>query len=492
MTEDADGPKDVNRTESATHVVARALPSSSPPPREVKRERSSAVRRRTVIGAALAGVIVVAVAVPLVALSSGGSRAPELTLGGNDVGAVSASTGRIFASVPLGGLARRDHRRRRIDLGGDVRPRDRLADRPDYEHGAADDPAPPRRAVGAHRRRTGSSGSRTRSPAPSPRSTRARTAARGRQHDPGRERADGDRLRARRRLGRQLGRPHRHPDRPVTGTTGTPISVEDGADDVAAGDGCVWVIGQVDRRSLAHRPGGAHGGRNDERRERPWRRRRRPRRRLGRERARRDRGEGRPVDRTAGGGLPGRRGSRAAIAVAADGHVWVANAGSGDAVRARSRDRPRGRTVTTGALPDGVALDGDTVYVAAQAPPSAHRGGTLTIAIANPPGTYDAADPRGARPGRPAFAAWEMLTLTNDGLLGYSQAGGAESYKVVPDLATGAPDTQRRRAHVHVPAAQRDPLLDRRRRPDLRTSAAGSSARCSTAKARAGRAPTWP
>ena len=29
--------------------------------------------------------------------------------------------------------------------------------------------------------------------------------------------------------------------------------------------------------------------------------------------------------------------------------------------------------------------------------------------------------------------------MTNDGLLGYSQAGGAEAYKVVPDLATGLP-----------------------------------------------------
>ena len=52
---------------------------------------------------ALIGVIAVAVAVPLFAFSSGGSRATQLdgTLGGNAVGAVSASTGHIFAAIPL-------------------------------------------------------------------------------------------------------------------------------------------------------------------------------------------------------------------------------------------------------------------------------------------------------------------------------------------------------------------------------------------------------
>ena len=49
-----------------------------------------------------------------------------------------------------------------------------------------------------------------------------------------------------------------------------------------------------------------------------------------------------------------------------------------------------------------------------------------------------AADPEDARPAS-GYSAWELLTVTNDGLLGYSQAGGAETYKVVPDLATGLP-----------------------------------------------------
>src|SRR6185437_6619896 len=60
-------------------------------------------KRRTVLVAAIAGVIAAAVAVPLFAFSSSGSHATPLDgrLGGNAVGAVSASTGHIFAAIPL-------------------------------------------------------------------------------------------------------------------------------------------------------------------------------------------------------------------------------------------------------------------------------------------------------------------------------------------------------------------------------------------------------
>ena len=76
------------------------------------------------------------------------------------------------------------------------------------------------------------------------------------------------------------------------------------------------------------------------------------------------------------------------IAVAADGHVWVANAGSATLTELDPATGHVIRAVPTGAPPSGVALDGETAYVAAQVPPSAHRGGTLTLAVANPPGDY--------------------------------------------------------------------------------------------------------
>src|SRR5262249_61710591 len=62
----------------------------------------------------------------------------------------------------------------------------------------------------------------------------------------------------------------------------------------------------------------------------------------------------------------------------------------------------------------------------------------LSPAMATPPGLYSQPIPKTLDPAS-GYSAWELLTLTNDGLLGYSQAGGAATYKVVPDLATGLP-----------------------------------------------------
>jgi peptide/nickel transport system substrate-binding protein len=58
--------------------------------------------------------------------------------------------------------------------------------------------------------------------------------------------------------------------------------------------------------------------------------------------------------------------------------------------------------------------------------------------IANPPGYYTNPLPSSLDPAS-GYAAWELLTMTNDGLLGYSRAGGADSYTVVPDLAAALP-----------------------------------------------------
>jgi peptide/nickel transport system substrate-binding protein len=240
---------------------------------------------------------------------------------------------------------------------------------------------------------------------------------------------------------------------PATGTPGLPISVEGGADAVAAGDGSVWVIGQsrgvLSRIDPAART--VAGTTN-----------------VGTEPAavavgpdavwvangadgtvsKIDPSTGDPEAAFPVGGQP------SGIAVAADGHVWVANAGSANLIELDPATGHVIRTVPTGAPPAGVALYGGTAYVAAQVPPSAHRGGTLTIAIANAPGTYALPIPEELDPAGPCWpppkpvknacaerglSASELLTLTNDGLLGYSQAGGAGSYKVVADLATGVP-----------------------------------------------------
>ena len=405
------------------------------------------------LGAGLAGVIAVAVAVPLVALSSRGSRTPELTLGGNDVGALSASTGRIFASTPLAGSPD-------AITAGDGSIWAAMPDR-----GIVSRIDTTKNAVQQTIRTHGPGG-------PSALTfgggfiwvadTLANTVS---QIDP---QANG---------GQRVGNPiHVGNDptgiayglravwvansvdrtvtriNPLTRTTGPPISVEGGADDVAVGDHSVWVIGRSngvlsridptartvvgttgvdDPAAVAVGPdavwvaNGADGTVSKI-----------------------DPSNGKLEAAFPVGGQP------SGIAVAAGGHVWVANAGSGTLTELDPATGRRIRTVHTGAVPDGVALDGDSVYVAAQVPPSAHRGGTLTLAIANAPGTYALPIPEELDPAGPCWpppkpvknacaerglSAAELLTLTNDGLLGYSQAGGAGSYKVVPDLATGPP-----------------------------------------------------
>ena len=420
-------------TSELSRVQTEALPLRA---EQVVERRSW--KRRAVLLSALTGVIAAAVAVPLFAFSSGGSRATQLdgTLR-NAVGAVSASTGHIFAAIPLS--ASPDA----IAAGAGsiwVAMFDRgIVSRIDpatntVQQTISTPGGPSALTVGGGFVWVAD--------------TLAGTVA---QIDP---RTNG---------GQVVGKPIRvgnapsgiayglgavwvanSVDRtviridPVTGTPGRPISVEDGADGVAAGDGSVWVIGQsaggvlsridpaartvVGTTSVGNEPAAVAVGPDA-----VWV-------------ANGADGTVSKIDPSSGhleGAFPvGKQPS--GIAVAADGHVWVANAGSATLTELDPATGHAIRTVPTGAPPSGVALDGETAYVAAQVPPSAHRGGTLTLAIANPPGIYAQPIPKELDPAS-GYSAWELLTLTNDGLLGYSQAGGAETYKVVPDLATGLP-----------------------------------------------------
>jgi YVTN family beta-propeller protein len=127
------------------------------------------------------------------------------------------------------------------------------------------------------------------------------------------------------------------------------------------------------------------------------------------------------------------------LAVASGGSsVWVSNALSGTVSKI---DPAAGRVVDSvpvGNQPQGVAASADTTYVALRGSGAgAHRGGTLTLAVATAPNVYqpglmEALDPA-------IGGAWELLTLTNDGLLGYGRSGGADGSRVVPDLAVALP-----------------------------------------------------
>jgi ABC-type transport system substrate-binding protein/DNA-binding SARP family transcriptional activator/sugar lactone lactonase YvrE len=223
---------------------------------------------------------------------------------------------------------------------------------------------------------------------------------------------------------------------PATGATGTPIDVDAGANAIAAGDGAVWVtsaaagvLSKIDPKArtvigttnVGNQPAAVATGADA-----VWV-------------ANSDDGTVSRVDPATGhleaemavGSDPN------GLAVEANGSVWVSRALPGGLTEI---DPGTGKVVrmSVGGSPQGVALSGTTGYVSAQESAAAHRGGTLRLVIANPPGQYTAPLP-GAFDPSSGYGAWELTSMTNDGLLGYSRAGGAQSFTVVPDLAVGLP-----------------------------------------------------
>jgi peptide/nickel transport system substrate-binding protein len=156
------------------------------------------------------------------------------------------------------------------------------------------------------------------------------------------------------------------------------------------------------------------------------------------------------------------------------GKVWVANAADGTVTRldpssgqaqvvAVGRD-PAGLAYAVGAVwvavgqppamarvdsalsvsstsvestPQAVVVSGGRTWVTALAPPASHRGGTLRV-------VFDTDDfTPGNSPFDPGVAPyddhWQVLSLTNDGLVTYRHVGGAAGLQVVPDLAVTMP-----------------------------------------------------
>jgi YVTN family beta-propeller protein len=116
----------------------------------------------------------------------------------------------------------------------------------------------------------------------------------------------------------------------------------------------------------------------------------------------------------------------------ADGAVWVANSLAGGV----DRIDPAGGTpqlIPVGNEPAGLAAAGHHMWVTVLPSLASHRGGTLTVI-----------DSQGsAYPADPAVAyylwAWQMLSMTNDGLVGYRRVAGLAGDQLVPDLATTLP-----------------------------------------------------
>jgi ABC-type transport system substrate-binding protein/DNA-binding SARP family transcriptional activator/DNA-binding beta-propeller fold protein YncE len=113
--------------------------------------------------------------------------------------------------------------------------------------------------------------------------------------------------------------------------------------------------------------------------------------------------------------------------------VWVAAGRSGNVVRidpASGSAQP----IVVGNEPARVATLGRNAWVTVLPGSASHRGGTLRLALP--------ADAVPYSPDPTQFAGvpqWQLLSLTNDGLVTYRRAGGLAGAELVPDLATAIP-----------------------------------------------------
>ena len=118
----------------------------------------------------------------------------------------------------------------------------------------------------------------------------------------------------------------------------------------------------------------------------------------------------------------------------ADGAVWVANSLAGGVNRIDPRSGAV-QLIRLGNEPTDLASVGNRVWATVLPSLASHHGGTLTVIDPQPPDLGAPADPAVAY----YLWAWRMLSMTNDGLVGYRRVAGLAGDQLVPDLATTLP-----------------------------------------------------
>src|SRR5262249_55822345 len=125
--------------------------------------------------------------------------------------------------------------------------------------------------------------------------------------------------------------------------------------------------------------------------------------------------------------------------VYADGAIWVANGQGGSVLRIDPRTGSV-RSIATGNAPTPPAAPGAhhpppiPPTPPPPHPPRRHRGGTLPLSASPSPHDQNT-DPAVAY----TIPMWQMLSVTNDGLVGYRRVGGPPGTTLVPDLARALP-----------------------------------------------------
>ncbi|HZJ51832.1 MAG TPA: ABC transporter substrate-binding protein [Actinomycetota bacterium] len=124
-------------------------------------------------------------------------------------------------------------------------------------------------------------------------------------------------------------------------------------------------------------------------------------------------------------------GSGPSDVTAGEGSLWVTNETEGTLSRIDANSSEVVDTIDVGASPAMTAVTREGLWVAVKDDGASHRGGTLTIVGYEP----DSIDPGVAY----EPTSWELLSVTNDGLVGFKRTGGVEGATLVPNLATDLP-----------------------------------------------------
>jgi peptide/nickel transport system substrate-binding protein len=117
----------------------------------------------------------------------------------------------------------------------------------------------------------------------------------------------------------------------------------------------------------------------------------------------------------------------------AGGSLWVANEFDDSISEIDPALDAVAQTVPVGGAAASLAADGDDLWLAAGASAAEHRGGTLRIASGE--GAPASLDPAVVYD----TIGWQILSVTNDGLLSYKKVGGPDGTTLVPDLASALP-----------------------------------------------------
>jgi peptide/nickel transport system substrate-binding protein len=121
--------------------------------------------------------------------------------------------------------------------------------------------------------------------------------------------------------------------------------------------------------------------------------------------------------------------------VVESGVAWVGSALEDAVFRIETATNTPTR-IATGATPQALAVVNTELWFSARASAAAHRGGTLRIVASGADfGSVDSIDSAVAF----SLISWSILTMTNDGLVGYERVGGVGGASLAADLAVALP-----------------------------------------------------